>query len=268
MGRDVRGTNGVGRDGVVRVAAVADVHVGRDMSGALRASFAHVAERADVLLVAGDLTQHGFADEGLVVARELGEVKIPVVAILGNHEYHQSEQEAITRHLQDAGITVLEGDSTVIDVMGTRLGVAGVKGFGGGFAGACGTEFGEDEMKAFIRHSRTRAELLKQALISLECDIKLAMTHYAPTKGTLAGERPEIYPFLGSYFLGEAIDAARCRLAIHGHAHLGTERAVTPGGVPVRNVARPVIKLAYKVYSLPTAEDQVHEGPHSESLAS
>jgi Icc-related predicted phosphoesterase len=249
---------------VIRIAAVGDVHVGRDTTGALRTSFAHVSERADVLLLAGDLTQHGFAEEGRLVARELAEVKIPVLAVLGNHEYNQSQQAAITGYLEEAGVTVLEGQSKILQLGGTKVGVAGVKGFGGGFAGACGTEFGEDEMKAFIRHSRARAELLKAALDNLEgCDIKLALTHYAPTKGTLVGERLEIYPFLGSYFLGEAIDAAKCRLALHGHAHLGTERAVTPGGVPVRNVARPVIKLAYKVYSLPTSQEHVHDTPES-----
>jgi Icc-related predicted phosphoesterase len=228
---------------------VGDIHIGRDMTGSLRVSLSHVRERADILLLAGDLTQHGDPAEGEIVARELAAVGVPIVSVLGNHEYHQGQQQRIRDRLEAAGVIVLEGEGTVLNVGGQRVGVGGVKGFGGGFAGACGSEFGEDEMKAFIRHSRLRAEALHEALSHLECDFKIALTHFSPTKGTLVGEKPEIHPFLGSYFLGEAIDATGCHLALHGHAHLGTERAVTPGGVPVRNVARPVIKLAYKLYA-------------------
>jgi Icc-related predicted phosphoesterase len=175
---------------------------------------------------------------------------VPVVAVLGNHDYHQGEQARIRTVLERAGVAVLEGEAITLDLDGCRIGIAGVKGFGGGFAGACGSDFGEDEMKAFIRHSRERAEALGTALSALDCDQKIALTHFSPVKETLAGERLEIYPFLGSYFLGEVIDAARCTVAFHGHAHAGSERAVTPSGILVRNVARPVIKHAYKVYSL------------------
>jgi Icc-related predicted phosphoesterase len=146
------------------------------------------------------------------------------------------------------GVEVLEGETTVREIAGRRVGIAGVKGFGGGFAGACGSEFGEDEMKAFIRHTKRTAERLEECLRSLAADVRIALTHYSPSKGTLVGEKLEIYPFLGSYLLGDAIERAGADLALHGHAHLGTERAVTPGGVVVRNVARPVIKLAYRVY--------------------
>jgi len=134
---------------------------------------------------------------------------------------------------------------------GVRVGVAGTKGFGGGFAGACGSEFGEPEMKAFTRHSRELAERFGVALRELDCDVRLAVTHYSPVPETLVGERPEIYPFLGSYLLAQAIDSAPdTALAVHGHAHAGSERGTTPGGVKVRNVAHPVIKQAYNVYQL------------------
>jgi Icc-related predicted phosphoesterase len=113
-------------------------------------------------------------------------------------------------------------------------------------------------MKNFIGHTRACADRLKRALDALECDVKVALTHYAPVPGTLSGERVDIHPFLGSHLLGEAIDTTGCVAAFHGHAHSGTERALTPGGVAVRNVARPVIKLAYKTYSL-TANEVVHE---------
>jgi Icc-related predicted phosphoesterase len=233
---------------VIRLAAVGDIHIGKDTGELLGRELAHVSERAEILLLAGDLTQHGLPEEGEAVALGLSEVKIPIVAVLGNHDYHQGAQASIRSSLERIGVCVLEGESVLYRLGSRSVGIAGVKGFGGGFAGACGSEFGEDEMKAFIRHSREKGELLKEHLAGLECDFKVALTHYAPCKGTLLGEKLEIYPFLGSYFLGEAIDATGCQLALHGHAHHGTEHAVTRGGVPVRNVARPVIKLAYKIY--------------------
>lgn len=239
----------------MRLGAVADVHVGTDTNRLLRREFEHLPDKADLLLLAGDLTQHGLVEEGRVLAGALANIGVPIIAVLGNHDYHQGAQDVIRKCLEDAGVCVLEGEKTKLTLSGHRIGIAGVKGFGGGFPGACGSEFGEEEMKAFIRHSRACAERLGERLGEMDdCDIKIALTHYAPTPGTLEGERLEIYPFLGSYFLGEAIDNAKCNLAVHGHAHRGTEHAKTPGGVPVRNVARPVIKLAYKIYCLDVCE--------------
>jgi Icc-related predicted phosphoesterase len=134
---------------------------------------------------------------------------------------------------------------------GLRLGIAGTKGFGGGFAGRCGSEFGEPEMKAFIRHTRELSERFGETLRSLDCDVRVALMHYSPVAETLLGEPPEIYPFLGSYLLAQAVDTAPdTALAVHGHAHAGSERGTTPGRVKVRNVAHPVIKQAYNVYQL------------------
>ena len=146
--------------------------------------------------------------------------------------------------------TVLEGESTTFKINGTTLGVAGAKGFGGGFAGACGSAFGEREMKAFVHHTERIAARLYDKLNSLQADYRVALLHYSPVKETLAGERLEIYPFLGSYLLAEAIDHAGADLAIHGHAHLGHEKGVTARGIPVRNVALPVLRRAYAVYNL------------------
>jgi Icc-related predicted phosphoesterase len=129
-----------------------------------------------------------------------------------------------------------------------RLGIAGTKGFGGGFLGAMASEFGEPEMKAFVRHTKSLAHELSGALRSLDTDVRIAVTHYSPVEGTLEGERREIYPFLGSYLLAEAVDGCGVALMVHGHAHGGRERGVTPGGTPVRNVAQPVLGAAYKVY--------------------
>jgi Icc-related predicted phosphoesterase len=243
-------TDGTGTPRLIRVAAVGDIHIGRDAPGFAAHHLERLDECANILLIAGDLTQHGHADEAKALASELRESRVPVVAVLGNHDYHQGEQQQIREELERVGVVVLEGEGTVIRVDGVRVGIAGTKGFGGGFSGACGSEFGEEEMKSFMRHARIKADQLALALAGLDCDMRIALTHYAPVKGTLAGERLEIYPFLGSYLLGESVDRAACAVAFHGHAHAGSERAVTAAGVPVRNVARPVIKLAYKVYTL------------------
>jgi Icc-related predicted phosphoesterase len=235
---------------MIRVAAVGDVHLGEDLRGSLRPRLAGIAGHADVLLLAGDLTRHGDPDEARVVAAEFGGLDVPVVAVLGNHDYQCDREEEVTGILRDAGITVLECSAVPLDLPGGRLGVAGTKGFGAGFPGRSGSEFGEPEMKAFVRHSRLLAEGLGRALKELDTAFKVALTHYSPVEDTLVGEPPEIYPFLGSYYLAEAIDGNSADLAVHGHAHAGTEKGATPGGVPVRNVAMPVIRRPYAVYCL------------------
>ncbi|MFD0207257.1 MULTISPECIES: metallophosphoesterase family protein [Saccharothrix] len=242
---------------MIRIAAVGDVHLGEDARGRLRPALDQLGEQADVLLLAGDLTRHGTVSEARVVADEFGGLPVPVVAVLGNHDHHDDKPDEVTAVLRDAGLTVLEGESTTISVDGHTLGVAGVKGFGGGFAGKCGSAFGEPEMKAFIRHTSEIADSLRAALSSLDTDVKVALTHYSPVPDTLRGEPPEIYPFLGSYLLGEAIDANHAHLAVHGHAHFGNEHGMTPGGVRVRNVAQPVIRSAYTVYCVEPAVVEV-----------
>lgn len=243
-------SNGGGASALIRLAAVGDVHVGLDSAPQLREELRPLESEADLLIIAGDLTQHGQREEAQVLAAVLRDLKLPKIVVLGNHDYHHGEEVAIRRDLEDAGVIVLEGESTVLQIAGKRVGVAGTKGFGGGFAGACGSEFGEPEMKAFIRHTKDIAHKLEACLLALDTDFKVVVTHYAPIKETLAGERLEIYPFLGSYMLGEAIDRGHPDLALHGHAHRGAERGVTAGGVPVRNVARHVLRDAYKVYCL------------------
>ncbi|MEU9014603.1 metallophosphoesterase [Streptomyces sp. NPDC048479] len=243
---------------MIRVAAVGDIHMGPDSAGTLRPAFDTLGECADVLLLAGDLTRHGTVDEAEVVAREVAGLDVPVVAVLGNHDYNNDQQAEVTALLGGAGVTVLESEGAVLDVGGVRVGVAGTKGFGGGFAGRSGGEFGEPEMKAFMRRSRLCADGLRRSLEELkkrDCAVRIALTHFAPVPDTLAGEPPEIFPFLGSYLLAEAVDEAGADLAVHGHAHLGSEHGMTSGGVRVRNVAQPVIGRAFAVYHLP-----VHAG--------
>jgi len=234
---------------VIRIAATADIHFNRNSLNRLRPYLHGLEERADVLLVAGDLTVAGLPEEAMVVARELSGARVPVVAVLGNHDYHQNKQREIETILRDSGVIVLEGNNVVLKVGKHSVGIAGMKGFGGGFFGACVTEFGEPELKAFARHSRIQASILRQSLLSLDTDFRFALTHYAPVEGTLLGELREIYPFLGSYLLAEAIDACGVQAGFHGHAHSGTEKGQTKGGVPIRNVAQMVIGHAYNVYS-------------------
>lgn len=239
---------------MIRIAAVGDIHVGRDGDPALARDFAEVHSCADVLLIAGDLTRCGSAVEAEQLAEMLEPVSVPVVAVLGNHDHHADAAEEVTQMLEAAGVTVLEGTSTVVDVAGTTLGVAGTKGFGGGFSGASASDFGEPEMKAFVAHTKDLAGRLHKSLDALDTDLRVVLLHYSPVEATLHGERLEIYPFLGSYLLAEAIDASRADLVLHGHAHTGSERGVTPGGIRVRNVARPVIQRAFRLFELGPAE--------------
>lgn len=240
---------------MIRVAATADVHFGRDSAGTLRPHLEHISERADVFLIAGDLTRCGEPDEAMVLADELADVEIPTIAVLGNHDYHADHPDRIRDVLCARGVQVLEGEDHEVLVDGCRVAVAGAKGFGGGFAGACASDFGEPEMKAFIRHTKDVSDRVEELLAKTDADVRIALLHYSPIEETLRGERLEIYPFLGSYLLAEAIDRAGADLVLHGHAHNGTERGVTPGGVPVRNVAQSVIRFAYGIYSVDGERD-------------
>jgi Icc-related predicted phosphoesterase len=235
---------------MIHVAAAGDIHFAPDAAGTLRPHLEHLGERADLLLLAGDLTRVGTPDEAKALADELRDVDVPIVAVLGNHDYHCNQADEVTAILEGIGVHVLEGSSVVIPVKDMTVGIAGTKGFGGGFAGACGSEFGEPQMKAFMAHSRGLAEQLERCLTTLDTDVKVALLHYAPCPDTLMGERPEIFPFLGSHLLGEAVDRGGATLTLHGHAHRGTERGLTAGGHHVRNVAQPVIGHAYALYCL------------------
>jgi Icc-related predicted phosphoesterase len=237
---------------MIRIAAAGDVHAGTDSAGKLRPCFEDLPEHADLLLLAGDLTRRGHPEEAEVLAGELEGIGVPVVAVLGNHDYHLDQEAEVARVLTAAGVRLLEGEATVVETgAGARVGVAGTKGFGGGFAGKCGSDFGEPEMKAFVRHTKALAASLERALESLEAerpDLRVALLHYSPVEATLVGEPPEIWPFLGSYLLAEAVDHAGADLVLHGHAHRGSEQGETAGGVPVRNVAWPVTGRPYTVF--------------------
>ena len=235
---------------MIRIAAVGDVHMDTDVLGRFRPALRELGGCADALLLAGDLTRHGTVAEARCVATEFGGLDVPVVAVLGNHDHHSDRVPDVVEVLTGAGLTVLEGDGVVLDTPGGRLGVAGVKGFGGGFAGRCASEFGEPEMKTFMRRTERSAARIEDGLTSLTTDVRLVLLHYAPVKDTVVGERPEIYPFLGSFLLARAVDAVGADLVVHGHAHAGTEQGVTPGGVRAPNVAQPLIRRSYRIFCL------------------
>lgn len=251
---------------MIRIAAVGDLHYGVGSPNLLRPSLEHLPARADLLLLAGDLTRCGGTEEIRVLADDLRAVPVPVVAVLGNHDYQADLEEEVRDVLEQADVKVLEGEAVTLDLKGARIGIAGTKGFGGGFRGAHGTDFGEPEMKAFVGHTKKLANSLEHALNSLDADFRVALLHYSPIEATLEGERLEIYPFLGSYLLAEAIDNAGADIVFHGHAHNGSEKGRTPAGIPVRNVAQPVIRHAYNVYTLGTPLDSTLEKARSSAL--
>jgi Icc-related predicted phosphoesterase len=172
------------------------------------------------------------------MAEEAADLGLPVVAVLGNHDHVSGRGAAVTATLNESGIHVLDQAGTVLTVGGLRLGIAGMMGFGGGF----------DPVGGLVRDER--AERFGAVLRGLDGDVRVALTHYAPVTGTLVGEPERLYPVLGSQAIGAAIDASGTHLAVHGHAHRGREHGVTPGGVPVRNVAYPVIRQEFRIYEV------------------
>jgi len=241
---------------MIRLAAVGDVHCGTDMGEQIRSQFASVPDHADALLLAGDLTRFGLTEEARVFVDALRELAgVPIAAVLGNHDHQSDRQDELRDIFQDAGVRVLDGSSVVWDLSGSRVAIAGTKGFGGGFEGTHATAFGEREMKAYAEHTRALADRLDSCLDDVvdEADLTVLLLHYAPIRDTLAGEPREIFPFLGSYLFAELADRHRVDLVLHGHAHRGTERGRTPGGIPVRNVAQAVIQQGYAVYTLDPA---------------
>ncbi len=239
---------------MIRLAAIADTHCTQRTCDRLSPVWRELNDKADLFLVAGDLTTTGTAQEAEILARELSVVDVPVAVVLGNHDYHAGAEGEVTRILRDAGIHVLEGDSLTLQINGESVGVAGIKGFGGGFVGACATDFGEPEMKSFVRHGTRAAARLRDALARLDTDYRIVLMHYSPIDTTLNGEPPPIYPFLGSYLFAEVVDEIGADLVLHGHAHHGSEKGVTARGIPVRNVAMPLVRHPYVMFHLEHTE--------------
>ena len=222
----------------VRVAAVGDLHVGRQGSGSLRGVLAHAVAEADVLLLCGDLLDHGLPEEARALAQELAMAAIPTLAVLGNHDVESGKESEVVAILSDVGVRMLDGDS--FEVGG--LGIAGVKGFAGGFGAHALGAWGEAAIKTFVHEAIEEALKLEAALSHLRGKPCVAMLHYAPIAATVMGEAPEIYPFLGSSRLEEPLNRYAVSAVFHGHAHGGRAEGRTSAGVPVYNVAQPVLE--------------------------
>lgn len=222
----------------LRLAAVADLHCSKTPPGGLQPLFTAAAERADVLLLCGDLTDYGHPEEARNLAQELSGVRIPVVAVLGNHDCESNAEDEVKRILGDARVHVLDGDG--IEIQG--VGFAGVKGFGGGFGRRTLEPWGEEATKAFVREAVDEALKLESALARLRTPQRVAVLHYSPIEATVEGEPREIFPFLGSSRLEEPLNRYNVAMAFHGHAHRGSPEGRTTSGIPVYNVAMPLMK--------------------------
>lgn len=238
---------------VVRFAAVGDLHVNKDAAGTLRGFFAEASAAADCLLLCGDLTDYGTAEEAQVLADELAIVKVPVVAVLGNHDYESGMHEAVVEILTRHGVRVLDGEACEIE----GVGIAGAKGFAGGYGRGSLGAWGEPAIKVFVQEALNEAMKLEAALAKLRTPRKIALLHYSPIVGTVEGEPVEIYPFLGSSRLEEPLLRYPVDAVFHGHAHRGTPEARTINGVPVFNVARPLLlrrwpdQPPFRLYDVP-----------------
>ncbi|MCC6982611.1 MAG: metallophosphoesterase [Bauldia sp.] len=233
-------------NGKLRVAAIGDLHVGADRTGDYRALFTDISREADVLVLTGDLTNLGKPREAELLAEDLRAASVPVVGVLGNHDYESDEVEAVSAILKGAGMHLLNGTSVEIG----GVGFVGVKGFTGGFGRRMLGSFGEPAVKAFVAESVSEALLLENAMRNVKAGRAVVVLHYAPTVGTVLGEPEEIYPFLGSSRLAEIIDRFKVDLVVHGHAHRGSYSATTPGGIPVFNVAQGLEKPTGQPYAL------------------
>jgi Icc-related predicted phosphoesterase len=239
----------------VRLAAMGDLHYTKTSQGKLQSLFTQVTESADILLLCGDLVDYGLVEETEVLAKELAVVKIPIVAVLGNHEFESGKKDEVERILCQAGVTVLDG--TACEIHG--VGFAGVKGFGGGFGERALQPWGEPTMKKFVQEASDEALKLESALAKLRTPQRIAVLHYAPIQATVEGEPHEIYPFLGSSRLEEPLNRYPVTAVFHGHAHHGRPEGRTRSGVPVYNVALKVLKEnfpdrpLFRVVEIPSA---------------
>jgi Icc-related predicted phosphoesterase len=221
---------------LIRVAAVGDVHCTKTSEGALQPLFAEMAESADIIALAGDLVDYGLPEEAHVLARELSvavKAKVPIVAVLGNHDFEGGQPELVKKILCDAGVIILDGDA--VEIKG--VGFAGVKGFCGGFGRRALEPWGEPTIKAFVREALDEALKLESALARLRSASRIALLHYAPIQATVEGEPLEIYPFLGSSRLEDPINRYEVDAVVHGHAHHGSPEGRTSTQIPVYNVS-------------------------------
>ncbi len=243
----------------ITIAAVGDIHVKETDKGKWTECFKAISEKADILLISGDLTDTGKPEEAAVLYEELQACRIPVVAVLGNHDYDHGKQDEIREILHSDNFHLLDGDSVVIN----DIGFAGVKGFGGGFDNFMLSMFGEKMIKKFVQESVDESLKLDKALMRLdslrEVAAKVVILHYSPIKATVIGEPEQIYPFLGSSRLADPINRRNVDVVFHGHAHVGTFEGQTSKGVKVMNVAKPLLlkmgmELPFYLYEVKTSD--------------
>lgn len=250
----------------VRIAAVSDVHYAKTSQGLLQPLFAEITGDADILVLPGDLTDYGLPDEARVLARDLtAALKIPVVAVLGNHDFEAGEAGTVRDILIDAGVHMLDGDS--VEIQG--VGFAGVKGFAGGFGRGALGPWGEPAIKSFVQESVNEALKLESALARLQSPHRIAVLHYSPIRETVEGEPVEIHPWLGSSRLEEPLARYEVTAVVHGHAHKGSPEGRTTTGIPVYNVAIQLLKASYpgrppyRVIELPRASERREDAPRT-----
>jgi Icc-related predicted phosphoesterase len=235
----------------VRLAASGDLHIHETSEDLFKPAFKDLHNQADILALAGDLTASGQLKEVRTLLHELRSVKIPIVAVLGNHEFHNRKQDKIKKILLEEGIHVLDGGYVQFELNGLTIGFSGAKGFLAGFDKRAIPDFGEESLRLLVDELFHEMNKMRDGLKQLKTDIKVLLMHYSPTRDTLKGEHPEIYAFLGSHVLGLPADEFNADLILHGHCHYGVEKGFSEGGTPVRNVCVPVLKKPYTVYDLP-----------------
>jgi len=231
----------------LRIAATADLHYARHSRGMLHEAFAEISSSADMLLLCGDLTEYGLPEEAEELVADIrAAVRIPTLAVLGNHDFESGQPELVSKVLDEAGVNVLNGEA--IEIAG--VGFAGIAGFGGGFGRRMLNAWGEPLIKQFVQESISHAVRLEQALAKLQSEKRIVVLHYSPIRATLQGEDPEIYAFLGSSRLEEPINRFKVTAVFHGHAHNGILDGKTSTGIPVYNVSAPALRKTGKPYRI------------------
>ncbi len=222
----------------VRIAAVGDIHCTRSSQGAFQSLFAEINEKADVLVLCGDLTDYGLPEEAHVLVRELATLKVPVLGVLGNHDFESGKQVEVNGILCEAGVLMLDGDAHEV----AGVGFAGTKGFAGGFGKGTLSPWGEETIKLFVQEAVNEAMKLERSVARLRTPHKIVVLHYAPIQQTVEGEPEVIFPFLGTSRLEEPLARYPVSAVFHGHAHRGTFEGQTLSGTPVYNVSMPLLK--------------------------
>ena len=237
-------------EGIVRIAAAGDLHAREGMDEQLRKSFDALRGRAEVVLLAGDLTTCGDPKEARVLAEACSGLEIPAIAVLGNHDWHLDRAEEISEVLSDAGVVVLDRASTIVEAAGLRIGVAGAKGFVGGFPGSHLPDFGEPALRMVYAEATAEVKGIARGLQEIStCELRIVLLHYSPSEETLVGEPEGIWAFLGTDRMAAPIRELEPDLVLHGHAHVGSLEG-SIGSVPVYNVSVPVIGKDFWIFEL------------------